>query len=63
MITRLTLFLFGSLLAGTADAAADDKTDVVQMLIWRCIAPKPPDAEPIAISSRIWAPSPGPEGL
>jgi ABC-type branched-subunit amino acid transport system substrate-binding protein len=35
MITRLTLFLFGSLLAGTADAAADDKTDVVRDLAGR----------------------------
>jgi branched-chain amino acid transport system substrate-binding protein len=35
MITRLTLFLFSALLAGTADAAAGDKTDVVRDLAGR----------------------------
>src|SRR5450755_5045505 len=35
MTTRLTLFLFGALLAGTAGAAAGDKTDVVRDLAGR----------------------------
>jgi len=32
MTTRLTVFLFSALLAGTAGAAAGDKTDVVRDL-------------------------------
>jgi ABC-type branched-subunit amino acid transport system substrate-binding protein len=35
MTTRLSLFLFGALLAGTAGAAAGDKTDVVRDLAGR----------------------------
>ena len=35
MTTRLTLFLFSALLAGTAGAAAGDKTDVVRDLAGR----------------------------
>src|SRR6267142_491972 len=35
MIARLTLFLFSALLAGTAGAAAGDKTDVVRDLAGR----------------------------
>src|SRR5258708_1902596 len=35
MTTRLTLFLFSALLAGTAGAAAGDKTDVVRNLAGR----------------------------
>src|SRR5438270_2595995 len=35
MTTRLTIFLFSALLAGTAGAAAGDKTDVVRDLAGR----------------------------
>jgi len=35
MITRLTLVLFSALLAGTADAPAGDKTDVIRDLAGR----------------------------
>src|SRR4030081_2800616 len=35
MTTRLTLFLFSALLAGTAGAASSDKTDVVRDLAGR----------------------------